>query len=627
MYMFELFVQWYDAAFYGKTQLEILGVIFFDFYLWVPLLYLFLKNMILPAYMISRHIKYHHKHKYILLAIDAPSKNEQSIIGIELALSHILGAESGPNFKEKWIDGQFQLPMSLEIVSIDGFIQLIVRCPAAWRDLVESAFYAQYPDCEITEIDDYTNEVPNVYPNPTHNMFAVEWSLENPCFPIRTHLEFEDKLIGATVDPLAGLLEAMSRIGKGEQIWFHMMCTPLKLDWMKDCEGMVQKLTGQEKPHATGLLGNIFAFINEVILEFISAFGITLGGAGAHPEDKKKDDAFGAIWKMSPGDRENLEALQKKMRKPAYGVKMRYGYFAEHAVFNKPRGINGVTGAIKQFNSLGRNGFKPMMKATGTKANYFFVKPRLAYRQKRMTQALKHRDGSVGMPQFKLNVEELATIFHFPSMLIKAPMLKRTSSVKREAPSNLPFGEMPSFENSSPEFSKVSMLPSESDILPEDKRIVIESESYTFDYDNNEFEKRFAINKQAADQAVAKELHEQQHQDIEDHKLVEKVTPIALESNVEIESIKSKLVYDVSEVQDLPSTSETLPPAVEEIGAQFIDIFSGSHVHKGADTVFPAHKDETPSAAHHEEMMKSLPKRPKRYDPEKDTPNNLPFVD
>lgn len=640
MSMFELIVQWYDSVFFGKTYWETLGIWFFDFYLWVPLLYLFLKNMVLPAYMISRHITYHHKHKYILLAIDAPKKNEQSIIGIELALSHILGAESGPNFKEKWIDGQFQLPMSLEIVSIDGFIQLVVRIPSGWRDLVESAFYAQYPDCEITQIDDYTGEVPTVYPNPTHNMFGVEWTLENQCFPIRTHLEFEDKMIGATVDPLAGLLEAMSKIGKGEQIWFHIMCTPLPLSWTKDCEGTVAKLTGQEKPHKTGLIGDIFGFINQVIIELLSSFGIMLGGAAGHDE-KKKEDAFGAIWKMSPGDRENLEALQKKMRKPAYGVKLRYGYFAELPVFNKARGIQGITGAVKQFNSIGRNGFKPMMKATGTKANYFFVKQRLSFRQKKMARALKQRDGSVGLPQFKLNVEELATIFHFPSMLVKAPMLKRTTSVKREAPSNLPFGEMPTFENSSPEFSKVAMLPSEQDILPEDQRLVIESEKFTFDYDNDEFEKRFALNKTTASQQVAKETHAQEHQKIEEQKIIDKVTPIVESSSLNIENqaaqgetdsmkvTKPRLFYEAEAVEEVKpvKSAQSLPPAVEEPTAQFIDIFSGSHVHQGADTVYPAQPEKTENNVAKEDLLKSLPKRPKRYDPEKDIPSNLPFID
>lgn len=625
MSMLDFIVQWYDSVFYGKTQLETMGILFFHYYLWVPFLYFFLKNLVLPSYMISRHIAYHHKHKYILLAIDAPSKNEQSIIGIELALSHILGAETGPNFKEKWLDGQFQLPMSLEIVSIDGFIQLIVRCPAAWRDLVESAFYGQYPDCEITQIDDYVKDVPSVYPNPTHNMFGVEWTLENPCFPIRTHLEFEDKLIGATVDPMAGLLEAMAKIGKGEQLWLHIMCTPLKLDWMKDCQHTVEKLTGQEKPHATTLIGSILGFINSMIVDIVSSFFTV--GAGDHHDEKKKEDAFGAIWKMSPGDRENLESLQKKMRKPAYGVKMRYGYFAEHAVFNKPRGINGLIGAMKQFNYLGRNGFKPTMKQTGTKANYFFVKPRVAFRQRKMVKALKHRDGSVGMPQFKLNVEELATIFHFPSMLIKAPMLKRTSSVKREAPSNLPFGEMPTFENTSPEFSKVAMLPSEADILPEEKRLVIESPKYDFDYDNDVFEKKFAINKRTPEQSAAKVIHEQQHHDIEEQKIVEKIESIAKESNLKIETVKPKLVYETGNLEENEVPAETLPPAEEEVSAQFIDIFSGSHVHKGADTVFPAHQDKPKDNIHHEEMLKTLPKRPKRYDPEKDIPTNLPFLD
>ncbi|MCC6639356.1 hypothetical protein IT409_02245, partial [Candidatus Falkowbacteria bacterium] len=396
---------------------------------------------------------YLHSVEYTLLAIDVPKKNEQSIQAMEQVFVVIQGMHFEPNMHEKWVQGMFQLPFSCEIVSIDGYIQLLMRIPVAWRDVVEGAVYGQYPDAEITEVDDYVNTVPSQWPNETHDMWGVEWTYDNkknPFLPIKTYKDFQDQFNQIFIDPLGGLLEAMSKIGKGEQIWMHFVCKPLAVNWSASGVALLNDQLGRpnpapKQPFLDKVVDAPAHIVNELSESILGTKIIPMAGG---KKEAGKDDAFGKMWKMSPGERSAIEAMEAKMGRLGYAVKMRYGYFADLRVTksNKPRGVNAVIGAVKQFNAVGRQGFKPEMKKTATKASYFRVKQRKSYKQRMIVAALKKRSTHIGLGAMTMDTAELATLFHFPSMQLRAPMLKRTDVQKSEAPLNLPFEDHPGFD-------------------------------------------------------------------------------------------------------------------------------------------------------------------------------------
>src|SRR3989344_4214570 len=110
----------------------------------------------------SRQIKYSKKLKWHLLAIDIPKANEQSPKAVEHIFAHLAGGLSSFTKKELYWEGKFLPTFSLEIVSIEGYVQFFIRTQSKYRDLVEAAVYAQYPEAEITEVEDYTTSVPHV---------------------------------------------------------------------------------------------------------------------------------------------------------------------------------------------------------------------------------------------------------------------------------------------------------------------------------------------------------------------------------------------------------------------------------------------------------------------------------
>src|SRR3989338_3264680 len=98
---------------------------------------------------------YKHNWKWVLLAIDTPALNVQTPKAVEQFFFHLAGAYEGHTIASKFWQGHKQRWFSFEIISIEGYIQFLVRTEETFRDLVEAALYAQYPDIEITEVDDY----------------------------------------------------------------------------------------------------------------------------------------------------------------------------------------------------------------------------------------------------------------------------------------------------------------------------------------------------------------------------------------------------------------------------------------------------------------------------------------
>ena len=112
---------------------------------------------------------------------------------------------------------------------------------------------------------------------------------------------------------------------------------------------------------------------------------------------------------------------------------------AKKEIFNKAGAFSGMIGSIKQFNDGTRNWFS-VTKKSWTKTNYAFKKARLYQRMDKFYKAYKKRSTYSGaVPnRFILNVEEMATLYHFPMLTVKAPMVKRTGAKKSEPPPSLP---------------------------------------------------------------------------------------------------------------------------------------------------------------------------------------------
>ena len=187
------------------------------------------------------------------------------------------------------------------------------------------------------------------------------------------------------------------------------------------------------------MLDELIAFPFTIVAGVFSAFGLNIFG---HHEEPKKDAKadYPQMMKLSPIEREILEATERKASKIGFETKMRFVYLAKRDVFSRARIAQGFIGAIKQTNTFHMQAIKPDFKKTGMGSSIWWFKDRRNdARKTRLFKYYRSRDGA-GRPRFFLSCEELATLWHFPILLqVKAPSLRQIQAKKSDAPTNVPF--------------------------------------------------------------------------------------------------------------------------------------------------------------------------------------------
>lgn len=375
--------------------------------------------------------------KYVLMAVDVPRENEQSMKAVEQIIAAFHGAFYTPNKKQKWWDGVLADRFSLEIASIDGYIQYFVGCEHYNVELVKGAIYAQYPDAEIIEVEDYTPNVPEQFPNDTHDMFGTEYVLTKPDFyPIKTYEQFEHPLTGVYADPMAAVLELMSRLKPGEQVWLQMMVTPADPSWREDGIKEVHNLIEKKLPTSATLTDKALnAPLKglEMLHESIFATGTDYN---AGPEGD--EGSQGNFLNMTTGEKLIVEEVQKKISRIPFRFKFRFLYIAKKDVFEVYRVANSIMGSIKQFNTLDLNSFTWGGYTTTHRPTYLFKEWRRNWRKNRLRAAYKFRSDWAGEGMKILSHVEIASLWHFPIMTVKAPLVSKSAGRTSEPPVALP---------------------------------------------------------------------------------------------------------------------------------------------------------------------------------------------
>ncbi|MCG2695622.1 hypothetical protein L6248_01670 [Candidatus Parcubacteria bacterium] len=396
------------------------------------------------------------KHKFILLAIDIPRDNSQTPKAVENIFSYLAGLHGSINLIEKWWEGKFQLSISMEIVSIEGYIQFLIYTPEIARDLVESSIYSQYPDAEITEVNDYTTEAPSKFPDDEYDIYGAEF-IQQKCsaYPIKTYKEFEHQMGAPETqykDTMAALMDLMSSLRKGEQLWFQILLTPIGFDWPVIGDKEISKVIGENSKSKKNLLD----YALDGIVGLIGYLGdMIFSGESAAEKKEEKEEMF-KMMNLKPKEKNQIEAIDEKVSKLGFKFKMRAIYLARKEVMNKPKVFGGFVGFMKQFASMELNNLKPDMDKTATRAAYFFTNSILNAKKMRIMIGYKHRDNDIGRTMGILNIEELATVWHFPvEASVRAPLIQKAPGRKAEAPMYLPVSEE-SAEDQIPDFLSVS---------------------------------------------------------------------------------------------------------------------------------------------------------------------------
>jgi len=380
----------------------------------------------------------------ILLELRIPFDNIKPIRAMEMVMANLHAAlYHTPDMWEKWIDGQLQTSMSLEMVSIEGNIHFYVRLSESYRDAVEAAFYAQYPSIEITKVEDYTRKVPLNIPNKDWDLWAADYGTLRPsAYPIKTYKEFETEREATEeqkIDPVAVLLEAFSKIGPKEQLWIQIVIKPVAADtgstWIDDALKIRDKLAKRPEKVVSG--------DKPILLE---ATEVLISGVPGKKEEKKDKLILPPEMMMTPGEREVVAAIENKASKQGFESFARFIFLGKRGFFQK----GNLRLPFIYFSSYVTNNLNALypLGKTLTKIHYSWFLPlnrirdrRKYLRQRKLLRNYINRLGPFfprGGDTFILNIEEIASLFHFPSWRVApVPGVARVKT-RTKAPPILP---------------------------------------------------------------------------------------------------------------------------------------------------------------------------------------------
>lgn len=384
-------------------------------------------------------IKFVSKIDWVLLELIVP----QEVIKTPLAMEQIFAGLHSSLYKGSWwlqyVGGRVQEWFSFEIVSLGGEIHFFIRTPTKFRNLVESQIYAQYPEAEIHEVEDYTAKVPVDVPNETYNLFGAEFVLaKEDAYPIRTYedFEFETEEGLGNIDPLAALTEALGKLKAGEQFWLQIGIKPVDDKWKEPGEKLVAKLIGRKIPEKDQSF--VMALLKKEAADYVKGASQALFKMPEYGEfkfgDKKGEGPHSLIQFLSPGEQEVVKAIERNIAKVGFETVVRCVYTARREVFNIQSFFAPVA-AFRQFSTQHLNALRWNVP-TITASQWPFKKAKENYRKRWLF--FKYRFRFAPQHSFVFNIEELSTIFHFPGRIVASPNIPRIGSKKGEPPLGLP---------------------------------------------------------------------------------------------------------------------------------------------------------------------------------------------
>ncbi|MCL5004052.1 MAG: type IV secretion system DNA-binding domain-containing protein [Patescibacteria group bacterium] len=334
----------------------------------------------------------------IVLRIRVPKENEKDALAAEQMFSSLHGLLR--------LTPEFQEHIGFEITASSAGINFFAVCPKGLKDFVESQVYAQYPNAELTEVPDYTVAGEDAEAGVFAHSLLV---LSKPSFfPIRTFKEFE-------VDPLSGITGAISKLHEKEQVWLQLLIRPVPDVWQQEGHDYVNLVRSGARAVNIGLSdlgGTVSKEIKSLPYHFFKAI---LSPGTPHPLPDKA-----APVRTSSGDELAIKSIDLKLSKLGFETNLRVLVRGESREQAENR-LRGVLASFKQFSTANLNSFMPLAAGEGPNV--------LSDYSRRLFDNVN---------SYVLTTEELASVFHLPSVSVETPAIAWTPAKRAEPPSNLP---------------------------------------------------------------------------------------------------------------------------------------------------------------------------------------------
>jgi hypothetical protein len=317
--------------------------------------------------------------------------------------------------------------ISLEIGFAKGKIALFARAKRGAAPLLESQFYGQFPDAEIEYVDTSMFEAGD-----GEIVISADLSLTKPeIFPIKRYPQFSDLSTKQSIDTIAGITSALVRYPhpgmRGHiQVVFEPMESSYRKRALKFMPMLTKGLAKRSSSYAMLFTRAHLARENKWMWHFVS---LLLGGwrlwfskakvsllTGEAKEESSGGSDADKIGSRNHDREDTVTGAVDKVSRLLFAANVRISIItpAAHAREAAAK-LQELVGSFRQFTLPTSNGF------TMDQARVF---PQIPFGFQR--------------PSFALSIEELATLWHVPNILVKTPNFDWVVSKKLEPPVNLP---------------------------------------------------------------------------------------------------------------------------------------------------------------------------------------------
>jgi hypothetical protein len=351
-----------------------------------------------------------------------PEKDETSAVRGPLMMESVLASLhslKGINSK-----------VSLEIGTAEGKIGLFARTTKRAAALMESQLYAQYPDAEIQSDD------PTLFqPKSGEVVHSCDLFLSEPeIFPIKRYPQFVDPGTRQQIDSIAGITSTLVRYAKaGMRGHVQIVLTPMGSHYRKRAMKFLP-LLGKGFAKRSDKYAHAFAsvhFARGWKRPFLMPLDFLMGGYKTwfHQSKSKislmsgeekmveSSDEEESVLSMRTHEREDAtSAAVDKVNRLLFLATIRVSVIAP-AKFSEEASakVEEIASSFRQFTLPHCNGFE--------------VGPTHVYPEIPFT---------VGKHAQVFSIEEIATLWHVPNILVKTPNLDYVTSKQLEPPVDLP---------------------------------------------------------------------------------------------------------------------------------------------------------------------------------------------
>lgn len=307
-------------------------------------------------------------------------------------------------------DPTLQEHVSFEIASSGEGIRFYAIVPSGILKFVESQIYAQLPSAHIKVVPDYTARL-----KASGSYFEVaSVTLTKPqFFPIKSFRDFE-------IDSIASFTSTLSQVGETDEIWFQLLARPIADTWQKEGFDYVKAMRDGTLTGPKGPDNSFGGVVKKELLEIATNMITGLFTAPKSKEDLRKIEVKPLTPRLSAGQELEMRSIENKLSRMGFNVQIRV--LAAAATKEKVANhIRSVLASMQQFSSANLNGLTSTLEPDANLALASYVTRTIA-----LSKCLL------------LNTEELATIFHFPTMNLDTPSISWVYSKSSEPPANLP---------------------------------------------------------------------------------------------------------------------------------------------------------------------------------------------